>query len=183
MRQEFVQEVKNLITNNINTIHTVFPGEIVSFDTSTGLAVILPTMKYKKPNGETIDYPQVTGVPVVFPQSYNQQATIAYPIKAGDGCLVLAAEESIDYWMYGQETNTDLHYDMTNSIAIVGLFNTVNAVLTEACNENAVIVDVNGTRIKVTDGRVQIDAAEVEINGDVTINGSLTTQGGTVNLN
>lgn len=53
----------------------------------------------------------------------------------------------------------------------------------EATNSNAVIVDVKGTRVKVQSGLVQIDSAAVNINGNVTITGDLTTTGGTVNLN
>ena len=35
-------------------------------------STVLPSMKIKKPNGEMLDYPQITGVPVVFPQSSAQ---------------------------------------------------------------------------------------------------------------
>ena len=108
----------------------------MSFDPGTGLATVLPTMKFKKPDGTTVDFPQVTGVPVVFPQSMGQQATIAYPVKAGDGCLIIVAEQSIDYWLYGQETDTDLDFDLTNSICIPGLFAKANPVMAEACNGN-----------------------------------------------
>lgn len=48
---------------------------------------------------------------------------------------------------------------------------------------NAIIVDVKGTRVKVQSGLVQIDAAAVKINGNVTITGDLTVTGGVVNLN
>ena len=53
----------------------------------------------------------------------------------------------------------------------------------EAYNQNAVIVDVNGTRLTVKGGSVQVDAATITMNGNVTVNGNFTTQGGVVNLN
>lgn len=155
----------------------------MSFDPGTGLATVLPTMKFKKPDGTTVDFPQVTGVPVVFPQSMGQQATIAYPVKAGDGCLIIVAEQSIDYWLYGQETDTDLDFDLTNSICIPGLFAKANPVMAEACNGNAVVVDVKGTKVTVKGGSVQVDAGTITLNGNVTVNGNFTTQGGVVNLN
>ena len=43
----------------------------------------------------------------------------------------------------------------------------------EACSQNAIIVDVKGTRITVKSGKVQIDAAEVIINGNTTVNGNV----------
>ena len=72
---------------------------------------------------------------------------------------------------------------MSNAVAIVGLFAKGNSVMEEATSSSAVIVDVKGTRVKVQGGLVQIDAAAVKINGNVTITGDLTTTGGTVNLN
>ena len=85
--------------------------------------------------------------------------------------------------MYGQETSTDLSFDMTNAMCIPGLFAKANSVAGEAYNQNAVIVDVNGTRLTVKGGSVQVDAATITMNGNVTVKGNFTTQGGVVNLN
>lgn len=183
MMQEFVQEVTDTVKDTLKGVHTAIPGSIVSFDPGTGLATVLPTMKFKKPDGTTVDFPQVTGVPVVFPQSMGQQATIAYPVKAGDGCLILFSEQALDQFLYDRDTGTDLKFDLSNAVAIVGLFAKGNSVMAEATNSNAVIVDVQGTRVKVQSGLVQIDAATVTINGNVTVNGNFTPQGGVVNLN
>lgn len=183
MMQEFVQQVNDTIKESIQGIHTAMPGEILSYDPAKGLASVQPKMKYKKPDGTTIDFPQITGVPVWFPQGNNQKATIAYPVKPGDGCLIIVGEQSLDYWMYGQETSTDLCFDMTNAMCIPGLFAKANSVAGEACSQNAVIVDVSGTRVTVKSGIVQVDAANITMNGNVTVNGNFTTQGGVVNLN
>ncbi len=180
MLQEFVQEITNTVQKNLKGVHTAFPGVITKFDPATCQASVQPTMKYRKPDGKTIDYPQITGVPVVFPQSMNQQATIAYPIKAGDGCLVVVAEQSIDYWMYGQETETELAFDPTNSICIVGLFAKGNPVMQEACDQNAVIVDVSGTRLTIkSDGLIQADCKKFIINAS----DSFKVNAGRVDLN
>lgn len=174
MMQEFTQEITNTIQKNLKGVHTAFPGVITKFDPAACQASVQPSMKFKKPDGKTIDYPQVSGVPVVFPQCMGQNATIAYPIKPGDGCLVVVAEQSIDYWMYEQETETDLAFDMSNSICIVGLMSKANPAMQSACDDNAVVVDVSGTRITVKEGEIQIDAAEITINGKVTVNGGIT---------
>lgn len=104
-------------------------------------------------------------------------------MKAGDGCLILFAEQALDQFLYERDTGTDLKFDLSNAVAIVGLFAKGNSVMEEATSSSAVIVDVKGTRVKVQDGLVQIDAAAVNINGNVTITGNLTTSGGVVNLN
>ena len=131
-------------------------------------------MKFKKPDGKTMDFPQVTGVPVVFPQGAGQGATIAFPVKPGDSCLLVVAEQSLDYWQYGQETSTDLAFDMTNAICIPGLFAQGNPVVADACAQNAVIVDVKGTRLTVKGGSVTISAPEVTVEGNLTVTGSLS---------
>ena len=177
MIQEFVQQINNSIKKEIRGMHTAMPGTIVSFDPGKMLATVLPGMKFKKPDGKTIDYPQITGVPVVFPQGAGQQCTVAFPVKAGDGCLIVIAEQSLDYWMYGQETATDLAFDMTNAMCIPGLFTKPNVAVQAACSANAVVIDAKGTRITVKGGSVEIDAAEVKINGNLTVSGSVRSVG------
>lgn len=180
---EFVNQVKQTTEAILNQVHTCVPGKIVSFDGSTCQATVLPSMKIKTPKGEMLDYPQITGVPVLFPQSAAQGATIAYPVKAGDGCLILCAEQALDQFLYDRDTGTDLKFDLSNAVAIVGLFAKGNSVMAEAASSGAIIVDVQGTRVKVQNGLVQIDAATVNINGNVTITGNLTATGGVVKLN
>lgn len=172
MLQEFVQQVKNTVRKELETVHTAIPGKITDFDASTGLATVTPLMKFKRQDGSSISYPAISGVPVVIPQAYGQSATIAFPVKKGDGCLLLVAEQSLDYFMYGQETSIDLQFDLSNAVCIPGLFSKANSVLKDACNANAVIVDVKGSRIKVASGVVQIDATRIALNGNVTVNGS-----------
>ena len=76
--------------------------------------------------------------------------------------------------MYGQETDTDLAFDLTNAICIPGLFVKPNPVVKDACDNNAIIVDVKGTRITVKKDLVQIDSKKVKINGDIEVDGSIT---------
>ena len=201
MMQEFVQQIKNIIRKEIRGIHTALPGKIESFDADKCLATVLPSMKYKKPDGTKINFPKISGVPVVFPQVMNQGATIAYPIEKGDSCLLIVSEQSIDYWMYERETDTDLQFDLSNAICIPGMFAKPNKVMKEACEQKAVIIDVKGTRATIKDKKVQIDLKEnkieisqdeikittpqkvsvetkkIELTGDVDINGNLKISG------
>ena len=88
--------------------------------------------------------------------------------------LIIVGEQSLDYWQYGQETSTDLAFDMTNAICIPGLFAQGNPVVADACAQNAVIVDVKGTRLTVKGGSVTISAPEVTVEGNLTVTGSLS---------
>lgn len=177
MLQEFVDSISKMIDAKINEIHTTMPGKIVSYDAKTGLATVLPTMKFNMGDGTTVAYPQITGVPVLFPQSNGQQTTVAYPVRAGDGCLIFAAEHSIEYWLYGQETETDLSFDLTDAFCIVGLFRTANTLVERACNENAIIIANKDTELVVKKDEVIVNSAKVIFNGDVEISGNLTATG------
>jgi phage baseplate assembly protein gpV len=170
MMQEFVQQVSDTVKRGIRGIHTAMPGKVLAFDPGKCVATVQPVMKFKKPDGKTIDFPQITGVPVVFPQGAGQNATIAFPVKAGDGCLIVVAEQSLDYWQYGQETDTDLAFDMTNAICVPGLFVQANAAVQAACAENAVVIKVGGTVLKVGSDGVTI-TGKLTVSGEVTGNG------------
>lgn len=174
MLQEFVDQINRTARKATEGMHTSLPGRIEKFDAGTGRATVKPEAKFKKPNGETMDFPAISGVPVMFPQSAN--VAIAWPIKEGDGCLLVFAESALDYWMYGKETDTALKFDLSNAIAITGLSNKGHAVMQKACAENAVVVRVGSTMLTLRPDGVIID-------GNVTVNGKITATGDVIGEN
>lgn len=168
MMQELVDQINKTAQKTVEGMHTALPGEITAFDPKTGMASVQPKAKFKKPNGEAMGFPVVTGVPVVFPQSAN--VTIAWPIKPGDGCLLVFSESALDYWMYGKETDTVLKFDLSNAIAIPGLSAKGNAAMQTACSEDAAVVAAGSTTLKVAcDG--------VTIIGKLTVEGEIVATG------
>lgn len=165
MMQEFVESVNKVAKKTVSQIHTAVPAVITAFDTGKGLATVQPKAKFKKPNGETMDYPSIGGVPVVFPQSQN--VTIAFPIKAGDNCLLVFGEKALDYWLYGKETDTELNFDLSNAIAIPSLATVGNAAMQMACDEDAAVVQAGDTVLKVKGDAVYIK-------GDLKVEGKIT---------
>lgn len=176
MMQEFVQQAKNLMSDMIGQIHTAIPGTISSFDPASCQATVQPIGKFKKPDGSTMDFPAVSGVPVVLIQSSGQQATVAYPVKSGDGCLLVFSEQALDSWMSGGDQKSELRFDLTNCMAIPGLFVSGNPVIQEACSQNAIIIDKNGKRITVSNQNVAI-RGDVSIEGNLTITGKIEASG------
>ena len=164
MMQEFVQSIKNAAKKAVDGIHTAVPAVIVSYDPASGKAVVQPKAKFRKPDGTTIEYPSVSGVPVMFPQSQN--ITVAFPVKAGDGCLLVFAETALDYWLYGTETSSELRFDLSSAIALPGIAAAGSGVMAQACREDAVIVKVGATALKVS-------TAGVEITGKLTVTGEV----------
>lgn len=164
MMQEFVESVNKVAKKTVSQIHTAVPAVITAFDAGKGLATVQPKAKFKKPNGETMDYPAIGGVPVVFPQSQN--VTIAFPIKAGDNCLLVFGEKALDYWLYGKETDTELNFDLSNAIAIPSLATVGNAAMQMACDEDAAVVQAGDTVLKVKGDAVYIK-------GDLKVEGKI----------
>lgn len=169
MLNEFVQSVKDTVKESSGDMHTAFPGEIVSVDYATGTATVLPKIKLKTTNGGKIDFPQISGVPICIPQGSAQGTVIAYPVNPGDGCLLVIAEQSLDYWMYGRDTDTDLAFDITNAMCIPGLFPKVSPILAEACSSNSVIISSGGASLRVGNGGVSVI-------GSLTVSGSINAQ-------
>jgi len=172
MIQEFTQEMKNLVEDKIRDLHTVLPGKIVSFDPARCEAIVLPHGKYMKPNGEMIDFPKISSVPVLFPQGAGQTAAIVWPVKEGDECLLLFAEQTLETWRDGTESMTNLRFDLQNAVAIVGLFAKPSPAVNEACSEDALIIEKGGERVKLAVGSITI-----------TSTGSVNVRAPVINLN
>lgn len=184
MMQEFVQQVKSTIQEFIDGVHTAIPGVITAFDPAKCEASVNLTGQYNKPDGTKLPYPAAAHVPVVFPQVSNQEITIAFPIKPRDGCLVIIAEQALEAWRAGGESNLDLKHDLTNAIVISGLFRTPNAVMQEAVSEDAIMLVNQGTKVKIKGQEIHIETPKIEIQtekihitGEVEIDKELTVKG------
>ena len=103
MTPNYTKNIKNYMQDYTQDIHTALPGRIIRFDADLCEATVKPYGKYRKadentPNKEKIDYPEIHGVPVFFPQSIGQKVTIVYPVKPDDECLLIYNEKSLETW-------------------------------------------------------------------------------------
>ena len=151
-----IKQIKQMILDMIRDVHTCIPGKITSYDASKGTAKIQPSGKYKRSNGEYLDYPELDNVPVISLQTADQKATVAFPIKGGDGCFIFFAEQQLDFLKDGRTPKSDLRHGLSNAIAVVGLFTNSNDTIKEACDEDAIIIDRDDTRIIVKKDKVTV---------------------------
>ena len=163
MMQEFVDQINKSARSATEDMHTALPGEIKSYDPDKGVATVLPKAKFTKPDGSMMDFPEISGVPVMFPQSKN--VTIAWPIKKGDGCLLVFSEQALDYWMYGKETDTKLRFDLTNAMKL-------------ACDEDAVAIAAGDTKAKITPKTAELTLGSAKVKVEPSL--VQVTVGGTV---
>lgn len=166
MLQEFVQGVKDSGNEALDEVHTALPGIITSVETGDGTVTVKPKMKYKKQNGEKIDFPDISGVPLAFPQGNSSGTSIVWPVKPGDSCLLIVSEQSLEYWMYGMDTDTDLRFDISNAICYPGLAVKAPPSFSKACSQNSVVITAGGTSLTVGAGGVSIEGT-LRVSGDV----------------
>lgn len=146
MMQEFVQEIENSIREATYDIHTAIPGTIVNFDPASGTATVKPSGKISMKNGEKMEYPQIIRVPVIFPR--GKKFAVGYPVTPGDGCLIIVCENDLKPWASnGQETDSNMKFDLTNAVCIPGLFQKGNEAVKKATAENAIVLRNEDTEV------------------------------------
>lgn len=167
MMQEFVQQISDTVKEATYDIHTALPGTISEFDPATGMAVVKPEGSVAMKNGRRLKYPSIVKVPVVFPQASSQDVVIAYPVKPGDGCLVIICENDLKPWMsHGKETESDMKFDLTNAVCIPGLFSEGNESIQKAIDEDAIIIRNKDTEMMMKEDELQIEYKQNRIRMD-----------------
>lgn len=170
MITDVVSKIENLVQEETNGMHTAIPGIILDFDKQTGRATIQPKGKIKMSETEYLDYPQLNDIPVVFPFCSSLSAGIAFPVKAGDTCLLIFCEQALDSWLGRGDTTSELKYSLTNAVAIPGLMKFSPDAVLEASDGQCLIVACGTNKVKVGKDRT-------EFSGDVVIGGNLNVKG------
>ena len=88
--------VEGWTDNKLAAVHTALPGKIVSYSPATNRAQVQPFGKYKLDDGRSFDYPVIHNVPVQFPMGCGGSSGVTFPLRAGDGCLLIFAESQLD---------------------------------------------------------------------------------------
>lgn len=184
-RDKSLTQVLERLTNSIKTsIHCIKIGEIISFDKTeqTASVRVLHTMdgNYSLYIENEIEYPILQKVPVVVLQGGG--ASITFPIKAGDQCLLLFCDYMIDSWWITGEAKPSIvprKHDIADPIAIVGINATPKAIhnysdyLHLKYNENSDIVI--GEQIDVNNETINLNG-NTNVSEDLTVakNASIT---------
>lgn len=190
MLQEFSQEVEETARSIVNEIHTALPGEIISFDAESGMAVVQPVGDYVTSDGTQLAYPSIIEVPVMFPYCQSVGVGMAFPVGKGDSCLIVISEVELDKWRSGAESEASLRFDLTSAIALPGLLRGSNNLITKAVQKNAVVlgtsetevviskdavtVAVKGSTLTVSDSGIAIKG-DLNVTGNISYTGSLTS--------
>lgn len=142
-------------------IHTATPGRIVSYEGhSKRRAVVQPMIKMKTHTGLSIEIPPIPNVPVLFPSSGD--FSMLWPLKKGDGCLIIFSEFGIGNYLNGLDEITESddisRFSMTDAICIPGLWSFKTAPQTNAAADEFHLV-YKGKTIAINDSAVNINGS------------------------
>lgn len=172
MLQDFIQAVNKIITDHISDIHTALPAEIVEFNQDDCSVDVIPKAKMTVSSGKQFDFPRINGVPILFPCGSSQNASIVFPVKAGDGCLLIFSEQALDYWRNSGMSSSELKFALSNAIAIPGLFAKPTLDIKEAVDTDSVIIRNGANKISLTGSKIAI-TGNIELDGNLTLTGEV----------
>ncbi|HBU7489744.1 MULTISPECIES: Gp138 family membrane-puncturing spike protein [Klebsiella] len=172
----------------MSAMRVSIPGIIQSFDPDAVTAVVQPAIKgveHDESGAEvSVSLPLLVDVPVVFPRGGG--CTLTFPVTAGDECLVIFADRCIDFWWQSggiQEPVDGRMHDLSDAFCIVGpqsQAKKISGISTTAAqlrtDDGTAFIEVaaGGDITATTTGNATINASEIILNGNVTINGNLS---------
>lgn len=118
--QSPARELDEIKKSIFQDLHTALPGIVVAYDKDTQTATIQLAIRSMR-NGQGIDPPVLTDVPVFFPG--GAASGITFPIQKGDECLVVFAEACIDAWYQTGRVGNAIsvrRHDYSDGFAFVG---------------------------------------------------------------
>ena len=166
---DIVDALRKMVDSRLYEVNTSLPGTIVSY--SNGRASVQPTPKKRFPDGDVLSFPILQNVRVCWPSFAGGTAGVKGPIRAGDKCLIVIAQQAVD------GTDDPRRFDMSDAYVIpCDLGNAVG----QSSDNSGMTMFFGGAYIRITaSGGLLINApGGTTITTPETINtGKLTTQG------
>jgi len=178
--------ISTAIDTALKEVHTILPGQIISFDPVEQLADIQPQLK-RNVDGELINLPVLSKMPIRFMKSGD--FTITFPLKENDEVAVYVIERSIDNWLEDgglQSPNDYRRFDLSDAYAVPVLYSQAqkienfdpdNMVIKSTNGNSKIILKTDGTILMETTGNTEITSAETVINNNLTVNGDIDATG------
>jgi hypothetical protein len=172
-----------MIHGLMGELNTCLEGTIVSY--ANGVAVVQPRGERSYSDGESVAYPQIHSARVSWPTFANGRAVVKGPIRQGDPCLLIFAQQAVD-------GSDDLRrHDLTDCEVLMVNRGTVTDVATDndslymAFGESFIRITeagdvlVNARNFNVTaSAAARVDTPTTTMTGTTVSEGPLTGQSG-----
>ncbi|PZQ49761.1 MAG: phage baseplate protein [Rhodovulum sulfidophilum] len=175
--------------NQQRGVHTALPGVIRAYDAAQQRASVQPALSRNLSTGAVEALPVLEDVPVIWPRSGGAHMT--FPVKEGDGCLLIFTERSLDEWKArggaGEAPLDPRQHALSDAVALMGFVHfgggggpgdAIEIHLgscTITIGEGSVTVDAPS--VTVNANSVEVNAPESQFNGNVAISGNLGVVG------
>jgi len=177
------QTMKTLSDTIFSILRVSMPGIIESFDPIACTCSVQPALKGQVAdelgNFKSAPLPVLVDVPVIFPRGGG--CTITFPVKAGDECLVIFSDRCIDFWWQNggvQEPVDQRQHDLSDAFAIVGPQSQAQKISGISTSSLQVRTDDGSSFIELMQGgNVNITTPLLTVNGNVQVNGTVTSTG------
>ena len=162
MTSEMVEAFENMARSHTDRIRVALPGEIIRYDSGSGLCQIRPIGKVSTPTGATLEYPIISGIPICSP------AGIAVPVVTGTNCLLIICDADISEWLSGKTAAQSIPHSLQNAVCIPEIRKVPNAMQEYANSHGCVAISgdlyVSG---QITVGKNMIVGGEITSTGSV----------------
>lgn len=149
-----------VMRNRMAELHVSMPAQIVDYDFATQKASVQPLISRKYTDGRVDAYPVINNVPVVWPRSGG--ASLTMPVDAGDYCILVFADRSIDGWTAsgGAQPQDDRRlHSLNDAVAFMGMMPFSEPSLAENNDDVLMTYDQNSIRLK-PGGNSEVESSE-----------------------
>ena len=163
MIEGIVDTLQKFLDSRLLNVHTMLPGTITKYSGHTDRkATVLPMVKTKLLNGSDLPIQPIDNVPVVFPSSNT--FSLLFPVKAGDGCIIIFSEAGIGNYLSGagevKEADDLSRFSLTDAVCVPGLWPFSLA----PTNTNLSTIEINDAGIIAINGDTKPFVTHAELN-------------------
>lgn len=177
-------QIREIIDRAMSRLNTCMPGVILSFNSSTQLCTVQPSIQLKVLKDAKVSYidlPVIINVPIVIPFASTSGYALTLPLQAGDSCLILFSQRAIDHWLANDGVQppepgiSSRHHHLTDALVFPAPISKPN-VLANWNNEGIEIRNTDRSiRIHVGVDSVELVAGTTQIIIDSNGESTLTT--------
>ena len=157
-----VQQFEQAFTGRQAMMWTALPGIVTRFNAEALTCEVQPAIKgrHVTEDGSVVveNLPLLLDCPVVFPHAGG--ASITFPIKAGDECLVVFSCRSIDLWWLSGGTQSPAEprmHDLSDGFVIPGPWSQKTRIGSVSTDALEIRTDDGAAVLRITPGSHDVD--------------------------
>lgn len=176
--------LNNMLQNKISMgIECAIPGIVQSYDRVTNRAIVKPAITGVASQGQKVSKEPLINIPVFC--MCGGGIVMSFPIKPGDTGWLVANDRNISIFKQNLEESAPNDYRKHSLIDAFFLPDKINDINFSQADDGALIIQTltGTTKITLKEGVITLTSPNVIINGDTTINGTLTVSTETITNN